>query len=176
MMDKLKIESLIHELLIAIGENPERDGLKDTPVRVAQMYAELFSGVNSLPDENIKIFKEDENQNDLIVIKDIPVYSMCEHHLLPFVGKAHIRYIPRNGRIMGLSKFARIVDCFAKCPQIQERLTSQIADFIFSKLNPQGVEVVIEAEHLCMTMRGIRCHGSKTKTIATRGTLQIEGE
>ncbi len=172
MPDKLKIESLIHELLVAIGENPERDGLKTTPERVAHMYAELFSGVNSLPDENIKIFKEDENQNDLIIIKDIPVYSMCEHHLLPFVGEAHIRYIPKNGQIMGLSKFARIVDCFARRPQVQERLTSQIADFIFSKLNPQGVEVVIEAEHLCMTMRGIKSHGSKTKTIATRGALE----
>lgn len=171
MINTEKIKQLTYELLEALGEDPQREGLKETPERVAKMYFELCSGLNKSADNLIKTFKENKNENDIIVIQDIPVYSLCEHHLLPFTGVASIKYVPQDGVIMGLSKFARIVDHFSKRLQVQERLTAEIADFIFSKLIPQGVEVTLECEHLCMTMRGIKAQGSRTKTTAIRGNI-----
>ena len=143
-MDLNRIENAVKEILAAVGEDIERPGLEETPARVARMYAEIFSGLGSDPEEHLKIFTLEDNNEEMVIVKDIPLYSVCEHHLLPFNGKAHIAYIPRKGKIIGLSKFSRIVDCFARRPQVQERLTSQIADFIFEKLNPQGVAVLIE--------------------------------
>ena len=172
MINTEKIKQLTYELLEALGEDPQREGLKDTPERVAKMYLELCSGLNEPADNFIKTFKENKNQNDIIEIRDIPVYSLCEHHLLPFTGTAHIKYVPQDGVIMGLSKFARVVNNFSRRPQVQERLTAEIADFIFSKLSAKGVEVTLECEHLCMTMRGIKAHGSRTKTTAARGSLR----
>ena len=159
IMDKERIERAVREILIAIGEDPDREGLLETPKRVARMYEEVFLGLESDPEQHLKIFNEEKNE-EMVVVRDIPLYSMCEHHLLPFVGKAHIVYIPGSGKVIGLSKLARIVDNFARRPQIQERLTSQIADFLMEHLEPQGVAVVIEAEHLCMTMRGARAAGA----------------
>lgn len=170
-MDKQRIESAVREILLAIGENPDREGLQETPKRVANMYAEIFSGLEDDPKRHLKIFNESEN-DEMVVVRDIPMYSMCEHHLLPFVGKAHIAYIPRDGKVIGLSKLARIVDSFSKKPQIQERLTSQIADFLEENLSPKGIAVVVEAEHLCMTMRGARAAGAKTQTSALRGIMR----
>lgn len=172
-MDKQRIENAVRELLLAVGEDPERDGLLETPKRVANMYEEIFSGLNADPAEHLKLFHESSN-DEMVIVRDIPLYSMCEHHLLPFVGKAHIGYIPSDNKIIGLSKFARIVDCFAKRPQVQERLTSQIADFLEEHLKPQGVAVVIEAEHMCMTMRGARAAGSSTQTSALRGIMRTD--
>lgn len=172
-MDKERIEKAVREILIAIGEDPDREGLAETPSRVARMYEEVFSGLEKDPKQFIKMFSE-ENNDEMVVVRDIPLYSMCEHHLLPFVGKAHIVYLPRNGKVIGLSKLARIVDNFARRPQLQERLTSQIADFLTEELDPAGVAVVIEAEHLCMTMRGIRAAGAKTKTSALRGIIRSD--
>ncbi len=172
-MDKERIERAVREILIAIGEDPDREGLQETPKRVARMYEEVFGGLEKSPEEHLKIFSEDKNE-EMVVVRDIPLYSMCEHHLLPFVGKAHIVYIPGSGKVIGLSKLARIVDNFARRPQIQERLTSQIADFLMEKLEPQGVAVVIEAEHLCMTMRGARAAGAKTTTSALRGSMRSD--
>lgn len=172
-MDKERIEKAVREILIAIGEDPDREGLVETPSRVARMYEEVFSGLENSPEDHLKIFNEEKNE-EMVVVRDIPLYSMCEHHLLPFVGKAHIVYIPQNGRVIGLSKLARIVDNFARRPQIQERLTSQIADFLMDNLEPLGVAVVIEAEHLCMTMRGARAAGAKTKTSALRGSMRSD--
>lgn len=171
MVDKERLAAAIKELLIAVGEDPEREGLVETPDRVARMYEEIFSGLSDDPKRHIKIFTDIDN-DEMVIVRDIPLYSVCEHHLLPFVGKAHIAYIPKNGRILGLSKLARIVDCFAKRPQIQERLTANIADFIMEELDPMGVAVVINAEHLCMTMRGIRAAGSYTQTSALRGIMR----
>ena len=172
-MDKERIENAVREILIAIGEDPDREGLQETPKRVANMYAEVFSGLENSPEQFIKIFSEDEN-DEMVVVRDIPLYSMCEHHLLPFVGKAHIVYIPAAGKVIGLSKLARIVDNFARRPQIQERLTSQIADFLNDNLHPKGVAVIVEAEHLCMTMRGARAAGAKTRTSALRGVIRSD--
>jgi len=172
-MDKERIEKAVREILIAIGEDPDREGLLETPRRVANMYEEVFCGLENSPQEHLKIFNEEKNE-EMVVVRDIPLYSMCEHHLLPFVGKAHIVYIQKNGRVIGLSKLARIVDNFARRPQIQERLTSQIADFLMDNLDPLGVAVVIEAEHLCMTMRGARAAGAKTKTSALRGNMRSD--
>lgn len=172
-MDKKRIENAVREILIAIGEDPDREGLVETPERVAKMYEEVFMGLEKSPEDHLKIFNEEKNE-EMVVVRDIPLYSMCEHHLLPFVGKAHIVYIPANGKVIGLSKLARIVDNFARRPQIQERLTSQIADFLMEKLEPQGVAVVIEAEHLCMTMRGARAAGAKTTTSALRGSMRSD--
>ena len=171
-MDLKRIENAVKEILIAIGEDPEREGLVETPARVARMYEEVFSGLSEDPKKHIKTFST--GNDEMVVVRDIPLYSMCEHHLLPFVGKAHIVYIPGDGKVIGLSKLARIVDNFARRPQIQERLTSQIADFLSIHLNPKGVAVVIEAEHLCMTMRGIRAAGAKTKTSALRGIMRSD--
>ena len=167
-MDKAKIERAVRDILEAIGEDPDREGLIETPRRVANMYEEIFSGLHDDPTRHLKIFTEEDN-DEIVVVKDIPLYSMCEHHLLPFVGKAHIAYIPSKGKVIGLSKLARIVDLYAKRPQLQERLTKQIADFLHKELEPQGVAVVIEAQHLCMTMRGARAAGAQTRTSALRG-------
>lgn len=169
-MDKQRIEAAVREILIAIGEDPDREGLVETPSRVARMYEEIFGGLEDAPTRHLKLF--DESSEEMVVVRDIPLYSMCEHHLIPFLGKAHIAYIPSDGRVIGLSKLARIVDCFARRPQLQERLTSQVADFLYENLQPMGVAVVIEAEHLCMTMRGARASGAKTMTSALRGTMR----
>ncbi len=175
-MDKKRIEAAVTEILLAVGEDPEREGLKETPKRVAKMYEEIFSGLHDDPTRHLKIFHEPEQHNELVIVRDIPLYSVCEHHLLPFIGVAHIAYIPQKGNIIGLSKFARIVDCFARRPQVQERLTAQIADFLFENLEPYGVAVIIEAEHLCMTMRGARAAGSKTQTSALRGIMRTDAK
>lgn len=169
-MDKQRIEAAVREILIAIGEDPDREGLVETPSRVARMYEEIFGGLEDDPTRHLKLF--DESSEEMVVVRDIPLYSMCEHHLIPFLGKAHIAYIPSDGRVIGLSKLARIVDCFASRPQLRERLTSQVADFLYENLQPMGVAVVIEAEHLCMTMRGARASGAKTMTSALRGTMR----
>ncbi len=169
-MDKQRIEAAVREILIAIGEDPDREGLVETPSRVARMYEEIFGGLEDDPTRHLKLF--DESSEEMVVVRDIPLYSMCEHHLIPFLGKAHIAYIPSDGMVIGLSKLARIVDCFARRPQLQERLTSQVADFLYENLQPMGVAVVIEAEHLCMTMRGARASGAKTMTSALRGTMR----
>lgn len=172
-MDRERIENAVREILIAVGEDPDREGLLETPNRVARMYEEIFSGIDDNPTRHLKIFNEG-NVDEMVVVRDIPLYSMCEHHLLPFVGKAHIAYISTDGRVIGLSKLARIVDSFAKKPQLQERLTTQIADFLFENLSAKGVAVVIEAEHLCMTMRGARAAGALTQTSALRGTMRSD--
>lgn len=174
-MDKERIERAVREILLAIGEDPDRAGLVETPKRVANMYEEIFAGLHDDPRRHLKLFDEGNN-DEMVVVRDIPMYSMCEHHLLPFIGKAHIAYIPSDGRVIGLSKLARIVDSFSKKPQLQERLTSQIADFLDKELSPQGVAVVIEAEHLCMTMRGARAAGAKTQTSALRGTMRKDAK
>lgn len=172
-MDKIRIENAVREILLAIGENPERDGLLETPKRVANMYEEIFAGLEQDPTDHLKMFNEEGN-GELVIVRDIPLHSMCEHHLLPFVGKAHIAYIPSNNKIIGLSKIARIVNSFSKRPQVQERLTTQVADFLDKNLHPQGVAVVIEAEHMCMTMRGARASGSSTQTSALRGIMKTD--
>jgi GTP cyclohydrolase I len=173
MIDKERVKAAVREILAAIGDDPDREGLIETPDRVARMFEEIFAGLHKDPRSEIKIFQED-NHEEMIVVKDIPTYSVCEHHLLPFVGVAHVVYIPRKGKIMGLSKLARIVDTLAKKPQLQERLTSEVANVIMEAIDPMGVAVVIEAEHLCMTMRGIKKPGSKTITSALRGTIKTD--
>lgn len=171
MFDQLKIEKAVRMILEAIGEDPDREGLRETPARVARMYREIFCGLTEDPEVHLqKIFSEDHEE--MVIVKDIPLYSMCEHHLLPFYGKAHVAYIPHKGNVTGLSKLARVVEGFAKRPQLQERLTSQIADSIMRRLNAKGVLVVVEAEHMCMTFRGVRKPGSKTVTSAVRGLFQ----
>ena len=174
MVDHDRIVKAVTEILQAVGEDVNREGLVETPERVARMYEEVFSGLHDDPTRHLKIFNEEDKDGEVVIVRDIPLYSMCEHHLLPFIGKCHIAYIPRNGKIIGLSKFARIVDCFARRPQVQERLTAQIADFLYKNLEPMGVAVVIEAEHLCMTMRGARAAGSCTQTSALRGTMRSD--
>ncbi|MDF0530919.1 GTP cyclohydrolase I FolE [Tsukamurella sp. 8F] len=162
----------VRELLIAVGEDPNRSGLADTPQRVARAFAETFAGLHTNPDSVLNTTFE-ENHDELVMVKDIPMYSTCEHHLVAFHGVAHVGYIPgREGRVTGLSKLARLVDLYAKRPQVQERLTSQIADAVLRKLEPRGVIVVIEAEHLCMAMRGIRKPGATTTTSAVRGLFK----
>jgi len=171
-IDRPRIERAVREILIAIGENPDRDGLLDTPSRVARMYGEIFAGLHDDPSLYLKTTFEADH-DEMVMVRDIPMYSACEHHLLPWVGKAHVAYIPNDdGRITGLSKLARLVDAYAKRPQVQERLTSQIADELDRNLDPKGVMVVIEAEHLCMTMRGIRKPGATTVTSAVRGLFR----
>ena len=172
-MDLPKIENAVREILEAIGEDTTREGIRETPQRVARMYAEIFSGLHRDISKDIKVFHEEGN-DEMILIGDIPFYSMCEHHLLPFHGKAHVVYIPRDGRILGLSKVARIVDTLSRKPQLQERLTSEIADKIQEAVDARSVCVIIEAEHLCMTMRGIRKPGSKTVTSAMRGGCRTD--
>jgi GTP cyclohydrolase I len=170
-MDKKKIVKAVRDILEAIGEKPTRKDLVDTPRRVAEMYEEIFSGIRQDPQKELAVIL-DQKHEEIILLKGIPLYSVCEHHLLPFIGKAHIAYIPKQGRVTGLSKLARVVDVLAKRPQVQERLTTQIADMITSKLKPQGCMVVIEAEHLCMSMRGIRKPGVVTITSAVRGVFK----
>lgn len=175
MIDKERVKAAVKEFLAAIGEDPEREGLKETPDRVARMCEEIFAGVDKDPKTLIKIFQEDGHE-EMVMVKDIPLYSVCEHHLLPFIGVAHVVYIPNKGRIVGLSKLARIVDIIAKRPQIQERLTSEIADVLMETIKPHGVAVVVEAEHLCMTMRGVKKPGSRTVTSALRGIARTEAK
>lgn len=174
-MDKERIQNAVREILIAVGEDPDREGLIETPKRVANMYEEIFAGLTEDPKQHIKLFNEHSN-DEMVIVKDIPFYSMCEHHLLPFFGKAHIGYIPSDNKIIGLSKLARIVDNFAKKPQVQERLTSEIADFLNDNLQPKGVAVIMEAEHMCMTMRGARAAGAKTQTSALRGIMRSDAK
>ncbi|QKT08548.1 GTP cyclohydrolase I FolE [Gordonia sp. X0973] len=170
--DQARAEAAVRELLLALGEDPDREGLRRTPTRVANAFREVFAGLYTDPDEVLST-TFDENHEELVLVKDIPLYSTCEHHLVAFHGVAHVGYIPGpSGRVTGLSKLARVVDLYAKRPQVQERLTSQIADAVMSKLDPRGVIVVIEAEHLCMAMRGIRKPGSSTTTSAVRGIFK----
>lgn len=172
-MDLQKIEKAVRMILEGIGEDPNREGLIDTPQRVTRMYAEVFAGLHRDITQDIKVFTEKGN-DEMILIGDIPFYSMCEHHLLPFHGKAHVVYIPKDGKILGLSKVARIVDTLSKKPQLQERLTSEIADKIIEAVDANSCCVVIEAEHLCMTMRGIKKPGSRTVTSAMRGGCRTD--
>lgn len=167
-MDMPRIERAVREILFAIGENPDREGLIDTPARVARVYGEIFAGLHTNVEDHFRVFHETDH-DEMILVGDIPFYSTCEHHLLPFIGRAHVVYIPADGRILGLSKIARIVDIMSRKPQLQERLTSQIADTIVRAVDPMGVAVVVEAEHLCMTMRGVKKPGSMTVTSALRG-------
>lgn len=168
-MDKERIEKAIKELLYAVGEDPEREGLVGTPKRMARMYEEIFSGLEEDPREHLKVFFEAEHHEELVLVKDIPFYSVCEHHLVPFFGKAHVAYLPKGGRLTGLSKLARALETVAKRPQLQERITTTLAEIIMEELKPHGVVVVLEAEHMCMTMRGVKKQGSKTVTSAVRG-------
>ena len=171
-VDLERAERAVRELLLAIGEDPDRDGLKQTPARVARSYTEIFAGMTQRP-EDVLTTTFEIGHEELILVRDIEVYSTCEHHLVPFHGVAHVGYIPgRDGRVTGLSKLARLVDVYARRPQVQERLTSQIADALCEHLKPQGALVVIECEHLCMSMRGVRRPGSRTITSAVRGQLR----
>ncbi len=170
-MNKKKIEKAVRQILEAIGENPKRKDLLETPRRVADMYEEIFSGIKQDPEKELEVIL-DQKHHEIILLRGIPLYSVCEHHLLPFTGRVNIAYIPKNGRVTGLSKLARVVDIFSRRPQVQERLTTQIAEIIMGKLNPLGVMVVIEAEHLCMSMRGVRKPGVMTVTSAVRGIFK----
>jgi GTP cyclohydrolase IA len=172
VVDRARIERAVREILEAIGEDPDRDGLLDTPGRVARMYEEITAGLRENPgDHLLKVFEADHDE--MVMVRDIPLHSICEHHLVPFIGRAHVAYIPNTrGRITGLSKIARLVDGFARRPQVQERMTRQIADALNKTLEPRGVLVVIEAEHLCMSMRGIRKSGSTTVTSAVHGVFR----
>jgi len=175
-VDLARIEKAVREILIAVGEDPDRDGLRKTPARVARAYAELFAGLRVDPAQVLSTTFEADH-DELVLVRDIDVMSLCEHHLLPFHGVAHIGYVPgEHGRITGLSKLARIVEVFARRPQVQERLTTQIADLLMAKLDPRGVIVVLECEHLCMAMRGIQKAGAKTTTSAVRGLLQRDAK
>jgi GTP cyclohydrolase I len=171
LIDQDRVEKAVAEIIAAIGENPVREGLMNTPSRIAEMYAEVFSGLDQDPKTELVVGFDEEEHEEMVVLKDIPFYSMCEHHLLPFHGLAHVGYIPA-GRLVGISKLARVVEVLARRPQMQERLTGQIADTIMEALAPHGVGVVIEAEHLCMTMRGIRKPGSRLVTSASRGIFR----
>lgn len=171
MFDNDKIREAVMMLLEAIGEQPDREGLRDTPERIAQMYEEIFSGLEKDPRDELDVFFV-ENYDELVLVRDIPFYSMCEHHLLPFFGKIHVAYIPAKGRITGLSKLARAAETIARRPQLQERLTSELANVLMEALEPRGVAVVVEAEHMCMTMRGVNKPGSKTVTSAVQGLFR----
>jgi GTP cyclohydrolase IA len=172
VFDQQRAEDAVRELLYAIGEDPNRDGLRDTPARVARAYREMFAGLYTDPDSVLNTMF-DEDHDEMVIVKEIPLYSTCEHHLVSFHGVAHVGYIPgKDGRVTGLSKIARLVDLYAKRPQVQERLTSQIADALVNKLDPRGVIVVVEAEHLCMAMRGVRKPGAVTTTSAVRGQFK----
>lgn len=175
-MEKERIENAVREILYAIGENPDREGIVDTPKRIARMFEEIFSGIDEDPAKHLEVYFQEEKYEELVLVKDIPFYSVCEHHLVPFFGKAHVAYLPKNGRLTGLSKLARVVETVAKRPQLQERITATVADTIMNKLQPYGVIVVIEAEHMCMTMRGVKKPGSKTVTSAVRGTFKTDSK
>jgi GTP cyclohydrolase I len=172
VINQEKIAVAVRMILEAIGEDPEREGLRDTAKRVAKMYAELFQGLYENPRDHLNVLF-DEQHDEMVFVKDVPFYSMCEHHLLPFQGKAHVAYIPR-GKVVGLSKIVRVVEAFARRPQVQERLTSQIADLLMDALDAQGVAVVIEASHTCITMRGVKKPGSSVVTSAMRGVFKDE--
>lgn len=174
MIDQKKIEAAVLFILEAIGENPKRVGIANTPRRIAEMYAEIFSGMGVDPKAELMVGFE-AGHREMVILRDVPFYSMCEHHLLPFYGVAHVGYIPnKNGRVVGASKLARVVEVCAKRPQLQERMTTQIADVICEVLQPDGVAVVVQAEHLCMTMRGIKKPGSNVVTSATRGLFRTK--
>ncbi|MFA4993104.1 MAG: GTP cyclohydrolase I FolE [Candidatus Omnitrophota bacterium] len=170
-MNKNKIEKAVRQILEAIGEDPLRKDLLETPRRVADMYEEIFSGIKQDPEKELEVILE-QKHHEIILLRGIPLYSVCEHHLLPFTGRVNIAYIPKNGRVTGLSKLARVVDVLSRRPQVQERLTTQVAEIIMRKLNPLGVMVVIEAEHLCMSMRGVKKPGVMTVTSAVRGIFK----
>ncbi len=170
MVDEAKVREAVKLLLEGIGEDPAREGLKDTPDRIARMYTELMAGYDDAPSNHLSRTFQAEN-NEMVLEKDIVFYSMCEHHMMPFFGKAHIAYIP-NGKVVGLSKLARCVETYARRLQIQEKMTAQIADAIMEELKPQGVMILVEAEHLCMTARGVKKPGSKTTTVVTRGVFE----
>ena len=173
-VDLGRIEAAVHEILEAIGEDVDRDGLRETPARVARMYAEVCSGIHEEPDVHL-VRTFDVEHDEMVMVRDIPLYSLCEHHLLPFIGRAHVAYIPqKGGMVTGLSKLVRLVDGYSKRPQVQERLTSQVASAIQRTLDPQGTLVVIEAEHLCMSMRGVAKPGSVTVTSAVHGVFRAE--
>ena len=170
-IDQVAIARAVREILVAIGEDPNREGLRGTPERVARFYVEAFSGLHVDPAEEVDAFFGDEHYHEIVMVRDIPFESLCEHHLLPFHGKAHVGYIP-DGRVTGLSKLARVVEGYAHRPQMQERLTAQVADALMDRLAPMGVLVVVEAEHLCMSMRGVRKPGTVTVTSAVRGLME----
>jgi len=170
-MDKKKIEKAVKMILEAIGEDAKRKDLIGTPKRVAEMYEEIFSGIRMDPEKELEVLFDKEH-HEIVLLKDVPLYSMCEHHLIPFMGKVHIAYIPKGNRVTGLSKLVRVVDILAKRPQVQEKLTTEIANILMKKLNPLGVLVVIEAEHLCMSMRGVKKSGIMTVTSAVRGIFK----
>lgn len=170
-MDKSKIKKAVRDILEAVGENPKKTDLIDTPQRVADMYEEIFSGIKYDAKSELEVILNHKH-DEIVLLKDIPLYSVCEHHLLPFIGKAHVAYIPKGGRVTGLSKIARVVDVLSKRLQVQERLTTEIAEVIMSKLKPRGVMVVLEAEHLCMSMRGVKKPGTLTVTSAVRGIFK----
>ena len=172
-MDTARIEKAVREILEAVGEDPDREGLRETPRRVARFYEEVLDGVDQDPGEEVDAFFGDEHYQEIVMVKDIPFYSLCEHHLVPFHGRAHVAYLPR-GRVTGLSKMARLIEGFAHRPQMQERLTAQVADTLADRLDPLGVLVVVEAEHLCMSMRGVRKPGASTVTSAVRGTMATD--
>jgi GTP cyclohydrolase I len=172
-MNKRKIEKGVKLLLEGIGEDVERPGIKKTPRRIADMYEEIFSGLKTSTDTLLKPI-EGESHDEMVLLKDIPFYSVCEHHLLPFIGKAHVAYIPSGGRIVGLSELAKAVEIFAKRPQVQERLTTQLVELIMEKLRPKGAMVIIDAEHLCLSMRGIKKPGARTVTSAVRGIFRTK--
>jgi GTP cyclohydrolase I len=172
-MDLKKIEKGVRLILEGIGEDPDRAGLKDTPERVARMYEEIFSGLKTPTEELLKVI-EGESHDEIVLLKDIPFYSVCEHHLLPFIGKAHVAYIPSGGKIVGLSELAKSVEVIAKRPQVQERLTTQLADLIIDRIKPKGAMVIIDAEHLCMSMRGVKKPGARTVTSAVRGIFRTK--
>lgn len=172
-MNRKKIEKGVKLILEGIGEDVERPGIKDTPGRIADLYKEIFSGLQT-PTEEILVPIEGESHDEMVLLKDIPFYSVCEHHLLPFFGKAHMAYIPSGGKIVGLSKLAQALEVFAKRPQVQERLTTQLADLIMEKLKPRGAMVIIDAEHLCLSMRGIKKPNARTVTSAVRGIFRTK--
>ena len=174
-IDKEKIEKAVLMILEAIGEDPLRELILNTPKRVARMYEEIFAGSDQDPREFLRV-SFTEYHDELVLVKDIPLYSMCEHHLLPFYGKAHVAYIPKGGRVVGISKLARVAEAYARRPQLQERLTSQIADCIYDTVKPFGVAVVIQAEHMCMTMRGVHKPGALTVTSAVRGLFETRAQ
>lgn len=175
-MDHEKIKRAVRDILEAIGEDPDREGLVDTPKRIAKMYEEIFMGLKEDPKKHLEVFFQEEQHEELVLVKDIPFYSVCEHHLVPFYGKAHVGYLPKNGKLTGLSKLARVVETVSKKPQLQERLSAEIADAIEQALAPHGVIVIVEAEHMCMTMRGVKKPGSKTITSVVRGVFKTDAK
>ncbi|HBN09201.1 MAG TPA: GTP cyclohydrolase I FolE [Cyanobacteria bacterium UBA8530] len=175
MVDQEKIRQAVRMILEAIGEDPDREGLLQTPDRVARMYGEIFGGLHQDPRGQIEVFFN-EPHDEMVLVKDIPFYSMCEHHLVPFFGHVHVAYIPTNGRITGLSKLARVVEAVSRRPQLQERMTTTIADTLIDALSPQGVGVIVDAEHLCMSMRGVQKPGSRTVTSAMRGVFRTSAK